>query len=124
MRHETAGAELLQAARDDTDRRRSCPDWRVSQRYAALMVANALKMVERELAVNGQPACGRPRRAERSPGLPTPRTSRRKALGRALRAGRHDGDPRLHQALYARAIQAVAITRPDILTPAELGKTV
>ena len=53
---------------------------------------------------------------------PVSRAAPAKALGKALRAGRHDGGPRLHQALCARAIQAVGITGPDVLRPAELGK--
>ena len=53
---------------------------------------------------------------------PVNRAAPAKALGKALRAGRQDGGPRLHQALCARAIQALGITRPDTLTPAELGK--
>jgi len=46
-----------------------------------------------------------------------------KSRTRALRAGRLDGDSGFHQALYTRAIQAVGITRPAVLTPEELGKT-
>ena len=122
MRDETAGADLLQVARDALVAE-VLPGLAGAQRYAALMVANALKMVERELVVNGHV-----RAADRAvqafagpvdnPGGPA------KALGKAIRAGRYDGEPRLHQALYARAIQAVAVTRPDILSPAELGKAV
>lgn len=122
MQHETGGAELLQAARE-TLLGEVVPSLAGQQRYAALMVANALKMVERELAVAGQLRAA-DHAVQNFAGSVDAADEPGKVLGRALRAGRHDGDPRLHQALYARAIQAVAITRPDILTPAELGKTV
>ena len=52
MRDETAGADLLQVARDALVAE-VMPGLAGPQRYAALMVANALKMVERELVVNG-----------------------------------------------------------------------
>src|SRR5690349_21323256 len=52
MQHETAGADLLQAAREAL-LGEVVPGLTGQQRYAALMVANALKMVERELAVTG-----------------------------------------------------------------------
>jgi hypothetical protein len=121
MRDETAGADLLQIARDAL-MTEVVPGLAGPQRYAALMVASALKMVERELLVNGHlGAADRAVQAFAGPAATADEAAR--ALGKALRAGRHDGDPGLHQALHARAIQAVAIARPDILTPAELGKT-
>ena len=114
MRDETAGADLLQVARDALVAE-VMPGLAGPQRYAALMVANALKMVERELVVNGHVrAADRAVQAFAGP-VDTPG-------GPTTDLGRHDGEPRLHQALYVRAIQAVAITRPDVLTPEELGK--
>ena len=119
MRDETAGADLLQVARDAL-LAEVLPGLAGPQRYAALMVANALKMVEREIAVNGHlRAADRTVQAFAGPAGNTDELA--KALGNAIRAGRHDGNPRLYQALHARAIQAVAITRPDILTPTEVG---
>ncbi len=122
MADETAGADLLQAARDALVTE-VLPGLAGPQRFAALMVANALKMVERELAVNGQ-LCAADSAVQAFAGPADTTDEPARALGKALRAGRHDGDSRLHRALYARAIRAVAITRPDILTPEELGKTV
>ena len=52
MQHESAGADLLQAAREPL-LSQVLPGLAGQQRYAALMVVNALKMVERELAVSG-----------------------------------------------------------------------
>lgn len=120
MRHETGGADLLQAAREALIGE-VLPGLGGPQRYAALMVANALKMVERELAVNGRlraadlavQAFAESAGASVEPGA---------ALCKAIRTGRHDGDLPLYQALYARAIEAVAITRPEALTPAEVGQ--
>ena len=114
MRHETAGADLLAAAREallaDV-----LPSLVGAQRYTALMVANALKMVERELATEGQLRAA-DRAVEEVAGPAA-------TLVEALRAGRQDGNPALHRALQARAARAVAITRPDLLTQAELGPT-
>lgn len=120
MPRETGSAELLQAAREAL-LGEVLPGLAGRQRYAALMVANALKMIERELAGHGQlRAADLAVQAFAGPADTSDDPAR--ALCTSLRAGCHDGDPRFHQALYARAIQAVAITRPDVLTPAELGK--
>ena len=119
MQDEIAGTELLQAARDALVAE-VVPGLAGAQRYAALMVANALKMVERELMVNGHlraADCA----VQAFAGLDAS-DEPAKALCSSLRAGRHDGNALFHQALYARAVQAVAITRPDFLTTAELGK--
>jgi hypothetical protein len=122
MQDEIAGTELLQAARDAL-LAEVVPGLAGAQRYAALMVANALKMVERELMLNGHlRASDRTVQAFAEPAAAADDAGR--SLGQALRAGRLDGEPGLHQALYARAIRAVGITRPDILTPEELGEAV
>lgn len=109
MRHETGGAALLQAAREALIGE-VLPGLGGPQRYAALMVANALRMVERELAVQ---ASAEPVNAS---------AEADSALCTAIRVGRHDGDLPLYEALYARAIEAVAITRPEVLTSAEVGR--
>ena len=119
MPHESGGADLLQAAREAL-LGEVLPGLAGQQRCAVLMVANALKMVERELMVNGHlraADCA----VQAFAGLDAS-DEPAKALCRSLRAGRHDGNALFHQALHARAVQAVAITRPDFLTPAELGK--
>ena len=91
MRDETAGADLLQVARDAL-MAEVLPGLAGPQRYAALMVANALKMVERELAVNGHlRAADRAVQAFAGPADTADEPA--KALGKALRAGRHDGNP-------------------------------
>ena len=93
MRDKTSGGDLLQVAREAL-LQEVLPSLAGQQRYAALMVANALKMVERELAVNGsmrtadlavQELAGHD---EAGNGAPLP------SLCRAIRAGRHDGDAR------------------------------
>lgn len=117
MRDEAAGPDLLRVARD-TLIAEVVPGLQGQQRYAALMVANALGMVERELAANGRPAAV----DSVVPAFAGPAVTGKEAataLAEAVRAGRLDGDPLLHRALHAQAIQAVRITRPDILTPAE-----
>jgi hypothetical protein len=121
MQDEIAGTELLQAARDAL-LAEVVPGLAGAQRYAALMVANALKMVERERVVNGHLRAA-DRAVQAFAGSVAAADDAGRDLGKALRAGRLDGDSGFHQALYTRAIQAVGITRPDILTPEELGKT-
>ena len=107
MRDEPGGADLLQIARE-TLLAEVLPGLGGGQRYATLMVANALRLVERELR-----AAGRAGAAPEGAGI-VPR-----AMAGAIRAGRHDGDAALYATLHARAIAAVAITRPDFLTAAE-----
>jgi hypothetical protein len=118
MPNDAGAADLLQAAQEALTGE-VLPALSGTQRYAALMVANALRMVERELATNG-----RLRAAElavqafaaegaRADGTPA------QALCAAIRAGRHDANFELYNALYALVVEAVAITRPDVLTSAE-----
>lgn len=120
MRHETSGAALLQAARE-TLIGEVLPGLGGPQRYAALMVANALKMVERELVVNSRLRAAD--LAVQAFAGPVDNSAESvTALCRAIRLGRHDRDLPLYEALYARAIEAVAITRPEALTSAEAGR--
>ena len=118
MRDEPDGADLLRTARE-TLVAEILPGLRGEGRYAALMVANALGMVERELASRE-----RSRAADHAVLTFAGRghaddEARARALCRAIRDGHHDGDGGLHAALYDEAIAAVAITRPGALTAAE-----
>ena len=112
MRDEPEAADLLRIARE-TLQGEVLPGLGGGQRYAALMVANALRLVERELRAA---SLARPEDAGAG--------ARLQALCAAIRAGRHDGDGGLHAALQARAVAAVAITRPDFLTAAERAQEV
>ena len=121
MWDKTSGGDLLQVARESL-LQEVLPSLAGQQRYAALMVANALKMVERELSVSGatrtadlavQELAGHDESGSKAP-LPS--------LCNAIRAGRHDGDARLYAALYTQVITGVAITRPEVLTPDERGQ--
>lgn len=118
MRNETSGADLLQVAREAL-MGEILPGLAGNQRYAALMVANALKMAERELSVNGRLRAADlalqafAEHDELGDGAPV------QSLCRAIRTGRHDGDAKLYAALYSRAITEVAITRPEVLTSEE-----
>lgn len=121
MRDKTSGADLLQVAREAL-LQEILPGLAGHQRYTALMVANALKMVERELSLSGamrtadlavQELAGHDESGNRAP-LPS--------LCNAIRAGRHDSNARLHAALYTQVITGVAITRPEVLTPDERGQ--
>lgn len=118
MRPDSGGADLLLAAREAL-LAEVLPSLAGTQRYAALMVANALGMVERELTVNGRLCAADHAVAALGTTGELAGEEPTRALCRAIRAGRRDADGGLHDALYARAIAAVAITRPDALTPAE-----
>lgn len=116
MRRESSPADLLVAARE-TLAAEILPALQGRQRYAALMIANALGMVERELAGGGR---------LRSAGLalaahaePHPGADGTDVLCQAIRDGHHDGDACLQAALYTLAIAAVAVTRPEALTADE-----
>lgn len=91
------GAELLALARRTLleELLPSLPD---EKRYQALMLANALAIVGRELA---QP------RDEDKDGL--------ERLAAAIRAGEHDGDGALYKRLLAWSEARVAITNPKAL---------
>lgn len=118
MRDEAGGVDLLQVAREAL-MGEVLPGLAGGQRYAALMVANALRMVERGLRVNGRLHAA-DLAVQGFAGAVEAGDEPTRALCRAIRAGCHDADPGLHQALYERVIQAVAVTRPEVLTPSEL----
>lgn len=78
-------------------------------RYVALMVANALGIVQRELAEAEAQAAARARVLGDHAGDADPAA----ALARAIRAGERDGDPDLHRALLDAAEIAARILRPE-----------
>jgi hypothetical protein len=98
-RPETGGADLLDIA-EATLVTAVLPTLTGEARFAALMVASAMRMVAREgrLPVPDGPA-------------PDPR-----ALVAAIRAGRHDTDRELHAALLNDAARRTFLSRPDTLS--------
>jgi hypothetical protein len=112
MRPEPGAEDLLLAAREALTAE-VLPALQGGQRYAALMIANALGMAERELRLG-------PRlRAAELALVPPGAACGADELCRAIRTGRRDGDERLHGALYTLAIVGASITRPEVLTPEE-----
>lgn len=118
MRDEPGGADLLRTARE-TLLAEVLPALQGAQRYQALMVANALGMVERELVFAERLRAADRAAAAHAGQKPDDLDAAARASCAAIRAGRFDGDERLHAALRRRAILAVAITRPDALTATE-----
>lgn len=105
MQGEPLAADLLRAARE-TLTQGVLPHQQGAQRFAVLMIANALGMVERELA-------------QRARLVTAEQAVAAAGTAAAIRAGRCDADGDLHAALQRRAIVAVAISRPDFLTATE-----
>ena len=105
-------ADLLRAAREALSDE-VLPNLQDAPRYAALMVANALRMVERELAMNGSLEAAEQGVREIAKVRSCDGQEDLRSLCDAIRRGHHDGDEGLHAALYARSIAAVAITRPE-----------
>lgn len=98
-RPETGGADLLDIA-EATLVSAVLPSLTGEARFAALMVASAIRMVARE---------------GRLPALDGPATDPR-ALVAAIRAGLHDADTSLHAALLADAARRTFLSRPDALS--------
>ncbi len=123
MRDKPSGADLLRAAREKLAEQ-VLPGLEGERRYAALMVANALGMVERELVADEQMrAADLALAAVAGPARQEDADADARALCSAIRSGRHDGDERLHTALYVQTIRAVAIARPGALTATERQQT-
>ena len=110
-------ADLLRAARE-TLAAEIVPALTGRQRYAALMAANALGMVERGLLQDERLRAADRALAEAAGLDGQSRAAVAGGLRAAIRLGRHDGDQRLHRALHARAVEMVSITHPDVLSAA------
>ena len=132
-RHQTSGAALLEEARAllrDELAGLLPPE----RRLDALMIANAMGMAERELRAEGEPEAQEIARLaafldddpsmdaadERAEG----RSGLRRRLVEAIRAGRHDGDPALHDLLIRSLTWRLRETDPRVLeaSGAESGK--
>lgn len=118
QREVTARLDLLQVARE-TLLGEVAPALAGAQRYTTLMIANALRIVERELALTGSRASEDV--FDRSiAGLDRICTETdARTLCEVLRNGGFDGNPGLHRALYRSVVREVAVTRPDVLTSDE-----
>lgn len=103
-----SGAALLDVARrallDEV-----APTLTGRQRYVALMVANAIGIAMREIESADQTAASWERALA---ALPQTGDDPLAALVAAIRAGNHDGDPALHEALQGTAAVAADIWKP------------
>ena len=104
---EVMGAELLAIA-SRALAEGILPKLTGDDRTAALMIVNAMRMAGRELAASGG-ATGNGAEAN----------GEAARLAAAIRAGDHDDDPACHQTLLAATARAVALTKPDALSPEE-----
>ena len=118
MQGEPGGAELLRAAREALADE-VLPVLTGNHRFTALMIANALGMVERELAAQERLRATDRAVASFGRGDADGGEASLRALCAAIRDGRHDGDEALHAALLARSVAAVAVTRPGALSADE-----
>lgn len=109
---ETAGSALLDIAQR-TLNDAVLPAVSGDARYAALMVAAAIRMAAREAELGAWLAASAKAVQAQSRGETMAH------LVTALRAGRHDADPLLHGVLWADAALRTSIAKPSVLTPTE-----
>ena len=113
MRDKPFGAALLDVAHQALTQE-LVPALQGQQRYVALMVANAIGIVSREIEQADKVAKAWDRalaRVEQDGGDLEASASR---LVAAIRKGEHDGDPALHGALLETALVAVGIWKPAL----------
>jgi hypothetical protein len=87
-------------------------------RFAGLMVASALGMAQRELALDRELGSARHDVAELAP-QPSPFPDPAMALTHLMRAGLLDGQDELYRRLLVDAITRTAMTRPQVLREKE-----
>jgi len=121
MRDKPFGAALLDVAHQALTQE-IAPALKGQQRYVALMVANAISIVAREIEQADKVAKAWDRalaRVEREGEGNLEISASR--LVTAIRSGEHDGDPVLHSALLETAVVAAGIWKPSLTTPPNGG---
>jgi hypothetical protein len=117
MRDKPVGAALLDVAHQALTQE-IAPALKGQQRYVALMVANAIGIVAREIEQEAAAAKAWDRALARvehdSSGTLEASASR---LVQAIREGRHDADAALHSALLETALVAAGIWKPSLAKP-------
>ena len=117
MRDKPFGAALLEVAQQALAQELA-PTLKGQQRYVALMVANAMGIVAREIEQESATAKAWENalaRVERE-GDGSIEASARQLVA-AIREGRHDADAALHGALLETAQVAAGIWKPSLATP-------
>src|SRR5215204_4569249 len=114
MRDKPFGAALLDVAHQALTQE-IAPALQGQQRYVALMVANAIGIVAREIEQADKVAKAWDRALVRveHDGDVEASASR---LVQAIRRGKHDADPALHSALLETALVAAGIWKPALAT--------
>jgi len=114
MRDKPFGAALLDVAQQALAQE-IAPTLKGQQRYVALMVANAMSIVAREIEQESAAAKAWERALARveHDGKVEASASR---LVQAIRRGEHDRDPALHSALQETALVAAGIWKPALAT--------
>lgn len=110
MQDKPVGAALLEVAAQALARE-VAPHLEGKPRYVALMVANAIGIVAREIEGQAELAQAWQRALAGAEDGPIEDSAGR--LAAAIRAGRHDADDALHQALLGTASVAAAIWKPE-----------
>jgi len=121
MRDKPFGAALLDVAQQALAQE-IAPTLKGQQRYVALMVANAMGIVAREIEQESAAAKAWERalaRAEREGDGSLEACASQ--LVAAIREGRHDADAALHGALLETAQVAAGIWKPSLATPTNGG---
>ena len=117
MRDKPFGAALLDVAHQALTQE-IAPTLKGHQRYVALMVANAIGIVAREIEQADKVAKAWDRALARvekeNDGTLEASASR---LVQAIRHGEHDADPALHSALLETAVVAAGIWKPSLAKP-------
>ena len=114
MRDKPFGAALLEVAQRALAEEIT-PGLKGRERYAALMIANAMRIVAREIEAEARAKAAWDRALAHARGEdsadPEASVSR---LVAAIRGGDHDADPALHGALLDTAQVAAAVWKPSL----------
>ncbi len=115
--NQTALAEFLDAA-EKLLRNKVVEASKDEARFTGLMVASALGMARREIALQGQLRSAHKDLAELAP-QPSPFPDAYAALTQLIRAGLMDGQDELFRRLLVDAITRTSVTRPQVVSEHE-----
>jgi hypothetical protein len=113
MRDKPFGAALLDVAREALTQE-IVPALQGQHRYVALMIANAIGIVSREIEQEDRAAKAWDRALARVEQDGGGLEASGAQLVAAIRNGEHDGDPALHGALLETALVAAGIWKPAL----------
>lgn len=117
MQDDPSGAPLLDIAHR-TLMDEIAPTLKGRERYLALMIGNAMRIVGREIDADVRSKQTRIRVADVVAQRARP-TKEKPGMAQAIRAGRLDADAALYTALREAAMVAVAVSKPAFLSSTE-----